>query len=89
MDEPAVRPASERAVAADAGVFRIGGIDVSAFDVVVERLRATYPDIPVARIETILVREWEAFTAGRPLVVPVAVEEGVREVLDAASGLGG
>lgn len=63
-------------------VFTIDGVEVAVFDVVVERLRAQYPHVSAARVEAILLREWEAFAAGRPLVVPIAVEDGVREILD-------
>ena len=66
----------------DLTVFAIDGMEVAAFDAVVTRLSAAYPGVPTVRIESILMREWEAFTAGRPLVVPIAVEEGVREILD-------
>lgn len=83
MDDNAVAAASA-AGAPGPVVFAIDGVEVAAFDAVVERLRADYPNVARTRIETILLREWEAFTAGRPLVVPVAVEDGVREILDQA-----
>lgn len=81
MDENAVdaRPA---ATPSDAVVMAIDSIDVIPFSSVVTRLAAEYPRVPTARIEGILLREWEAFSAGRPLVVPLAVEAGVREILD-------
>lgn len=66
----------------DGAVMHIEGVEVTVFAAVVERLCADYPGVAATRIETILLREWEAFTAGRPLVVPVAVEAGVREILD-------
>jgi hypothetical protein len=81
MDDNAVG-APPTTPASEAVVFAIEGVEVTAFSAVVERLRIDYPDVAVTRIESILVREWEAFTAGRPLVVPVAVEGGVREILD-------
>ncbi len=46
------------------------------------RLRAAYPLEDPVHVEAIVLREWEAFSAGRPLVVPTAVEEGAREILD-------
>ncbi len=67
---------------ADVDVFVVEGTEVAVFSDVVARLRDAYPDVPVTRLESILLREWEAYAAGRPLVVPVAVEDGVREILD-------
>jgi len=64
------------------GSVTIEGVEVVPFSAVVARLRSDYPGVAVTRIESILLREWEAFTAGRPMVVPAAVEEGVREILD-------
>ncbi|WP_125130854.1 hypothetical protein [Microbacterium sp. 10M-3C3] len=61
----------------------IDDVEVVTFSAVVARLVAAYPSLSAARIEGVLLREWEAFSAGRPIVVPVAVEAGVREVLDA------
>ncbi|MFJ6651372.1 three-helix bundle dimerization domain-containing protein [Microbacterium sp. NPDC091313] len=81
MDENAVdaRPA---ATAPESAVIAIDSVEVAAFSAVVARLTADYPAVSSTRIEGILLREWEAFSAGRPLVVPVAVEAGVREILD-------
>jgi hypothetical protein len=62
----------------------VEGVDVVAFSSIVARLRGDYPGVSTLRIEAVVIREWEAFTAGRPLVVPVAVEAGVREILDQA-----
>ena len=59
----------------------IDDIEVVPFSEVITRLCDDYPDVSMSRIESILMREWEAFTAGRPLVVPVALEGGVREML--------
>ncbi|MFG6444284.1 three-helix bundle dimerization domain-containing protein [Microbacterium sp. P06] len=59
----------------------IEGVEVVPFSEIVARLCADYPGVPAAKIESILMREWEAFAAGRPLVVPAALEEGVREML--------
>ncbi len=59
----------------------VDGVPVASFRRVLERLRADYPDEDPARVEAIVLREWEAFSAGRPLVVPTAVEEGAREIL--------
>ncbi|MGP3535958.1 three-helix bundle dimerization domain-containing protein [Microbacterium sp. RD1] len=75
---------SPATASSDASITVIEGIEVAAFTTVVERLRAEYPALPTTRIEAVLMREWEAYTAGRPLVVPVAVEAGVRELLDQA-----
>jgi hypothetical protein len=60
----------------------IDGVPVVSFAAVVARLSAAYPSVTTTRIESILLREWDAFTAGRPLVVPAAVESGVREILE-------
>lgn len=81
MDDAAGDAAAPDASQASEFVL-IEGVEVAPFTTVVDRLRSVYPHVPPARIESILLREWEAFTAGRPLVVPIAVEEGVREILD-------
>jgi hypothetical protein len=60
----------------------VDGIEVASFHGVVARLCADYPDRDVSHVEAVVLREWEAFTAGRPLVVPTAVEIGAREILD-------
>ncbi|MFJ4159132.1 hypothetical protein [Microbacterium testaceum] len=62
-------------------VHQVDGIDVASFRAVITRLRADYPLEDPSRIEAVVLREWEAFSAGRPLVVPIAVEEGAREIL--------
>lgn len=62
-------------------VHQVDGIEVASFRAVIARLRTDYPLEDPSRIEAVVLREWEAFSAGRPLVVPIAVEEGAREVL--------
>ena len=62
-------------------VREVDGVRVAPFRDVIDRLRADYPDEDPGRIEAIVLREWEAFSAGRPLVVPTAVEDGAREIL--------
>lgn len=74
--------AATPASSVDDGHVVIEGVEVVPFATVVSRLCVDYPSVSVTRIETILMREWEAFTAGRPLVVPAALEGGVREMLD-------
>lgn len=81
MDDKAVG-AGQSAIPPEGAVLQIEGVAVTSFTEVVQRLRTDYPAVTAARIETILLREWDAFTAGRPLVVPTAVEAGVREILD-------
>jgi hypothetical protein len=81
MDDRAVSGARAAGVP-DPSVLSVDGVEVDAFSAVVERLRADYPGQSATRIEGILLREWDAFAAGRPLVVPIAVEAGVREILD-------
>lgn len=81
MDDDAAQAPSAADVP-ETAVFVIEGVEVVAFTTAVARLHADYPAVSVTRIETIVLREWEAFAAGRPLVVPVAVDEGVREILD-------
>lgn len=76
MDAPSASAPTEESV------ISIDGVEVVAFSRVIARLRIEYPHVPAVRLETIVLREWEAFAAGRPLVLPLAVEEGVREVLD-------
>ena len=68
-----------------AGIDRVqtvDGVPVASLLSVVPRLRLDYPGEDPGHIETVVLREWEAFSAGRPLVVPTAVEEGAREILD-------
>ncbi len=62
-------------------VREVDGVLVAPFREVLGRLRADYPNEDPGRIEAIVLREWEAFSAGRPLVVPTAVEDGAREIL--------
>lgn len=62
-------------------VREVDGVLVAPFRDVIARLRADYPDEDPGRIEAIVLREWEAFSAGRPLVIPTAVEDGAREIL--------
>lgn len=81
MDDKAV-DAVPAANPPEGAVLEIEGVEVASFTAVVGRLCVDYPDVASTRIETILLREWDAFTAGRPLVVPTAVEAGVREILD-------
>lgn len=71
---PSVRPGEAIAV--------VDGVPVASFRDVVARLRVEYPGVDPAHIEGVVLREWDAFSAGRPLVVPAAVEEGAREILD-------
>ncbi|MDU0344838.1 hypothetical protein RWH44_03880 [Microbacterium sp. KSW2-29] len=80
MNEKAV-DVGETPRASDA-VQMVDGVHVASFRGVLSRLHADYPGEDPARIEAIVLREWEAFSAGRPLVVPAAVEEGAREILD-------
>lgn len=80
MDENTIE-ARPRATAVDA-VQAVDGIPVASLRSVVSRLCLDYPGEDPVRIETVVLREWEAFSAGRPLVIPTAVEEGAREVLD-------
>ncbi|MCJ1706273.1 hypothetical protein [Microbacterium sp. VKM Ac-2923] len=60
----------------------VDGVPVASFREVVARLRVDYPREDPSHVEGIVLREWEAFSAGRPLVVPTAVEGGAREILD-------
>ena len=66
---------------ADGALLQVDGVDVVSFSAAASRLAAEYPAVSSARIEALLVREWEAFCAGRPLVIPTAVEDGAREML--------
>ena len=66
---------------ADGDALHVDGVLVVSFQAAAARLAAEYPHVGTARIEALLVREWEAFCAGRPLVNPVDVEAGAREML--------
>ncbi|MFS0713086.1 hypothetical protein ABC195_04325 [Microbacterium sp. 2P01SA-2] len=61
--------------------FAIEGQVVTSFSGVVSRLAAAYPSLAVVDVERVVLREWDAFSAGRPVVVPVGVEEGAAEML--------
>lgn len=63
-------------------VQTVDGVAVASLQSVVSRLRLDYPGEDPVHIETVVLREWEAFSAGRPLVIPTAVEDGAREILD-------
>lgn len=80
MDDSIVRDTSSTRAVDTTHV--IDGIEVASFQDVVSRLCAAYPLEDPVHVEAIVLREWEAFSAGRPLVVPTAVEEGAREILD-------
>lgn len=87
MDDPVSDAAVVAPAAAGAhaeNLREVDGIEVASFRAVVARLRADYPLEDPTHVEAIVLREWEAFSAGRPLVVPTAVEEGAREILDQA-----
>ncbi|MFJ4037283.1 hypothetical protein ACIPVB_04315 [Microbacterium sp. NPDC090007] len=77
-DTIAHQPSSDRAPGV---VDVVDGVEVALFEDVVLRLCAAYPREDPVHVEAIVLREWEAFSAGRPLVVPTAVEEGAREIL--------
>ncbi|WP_424448580.1 hypothetical protein [Microbacterium arborescens] len=61
--------------------FAIEGQVVTSFSGVVSRLAAANPSIAVTEVERVVLREWDAFSAGRPVVVPIGVEEGAAEML--------
>jgi hypothetical protein len=83
MDDRTV-DAARVAPAVDPEAISVDGTPAVSFTAVVSRLSASYPNLSVTHIETVVLREWEAFSAGRPLVVPAGVESGVREMLDRA-----
>ncbi|MDD7927988.1 hypothetical protein [Microbacterium thalli] len=70
-----VTPSEER--------ITLEGQVVTSFSGAVARLAAAHPALAVTDVERVVLREWEAFSAGRPLVVPVGVEEGAAEMLGA------
>ncbi|MEV7694160.1 hypothetical protein AB0N73_12630 [Microbacterium sp. NPDC089189] len=59
----------------------IDGWELTSYAGVVSRLQARYPAMRTSEIEAIVVREHDAFTGGRPIVVPVDVERGAEEIL--------
>ena len=73
MCSPPVTPTEDR--------FSIEGQVVTSFSGVVARLSAALPALAVVDIERVVLREWEAFSASRPIVVPVGVEAGAAEML--------
>lgn len=66
---------------ADGAALSVDGVSAVTFAAAAARLGAEFPHVGSARIEALLIREWEAFSAGRPLVIPAAVEDGAREML--------
>lgn len=62
----------------------IDGWAVVSYAQVVQRLHDRYPGRTRPEIEAIVDREADAFTGGRPLVVPLGVEDGAAEVLGRA-----
>lgn len=81
MDDNVV-DAPSAAASTEAAVISIDGVEAVALSSVIARLQLEYPHVAAVRLEAIVLREWEAFSAGRPLIVPLAVEDGVREILD-------
>ena len=63
----------------------IDGIALVGFADLVARVAAAYPAVERGLVESIALREYEAFTGGIPLAVPAALEEGLHEVLGATS----
>ncbi|OZD31168.1 hypothetical protein CH252_39475 [Rhodococcus sp. 06-1477-1B] len=82
MDEYAVDAVSAAERVHAEIVHEVDGIEVTSFRAVVARLGADYPLHNLVHVEAVVLREWEAFSAGRPLVVPTAVEGGAREILN-------
>ena len=70
---PSVPPADDR--------VDVDGVESTSFVGAVARLAAAHPTVTVAEIERVVLREWEAFSAGRPLVIPLGVEDGADEML--------
>ncbi|MCT2085223.1 hypothetical protein M3D75_03745 [Microbacterium enclense] len=83
MDENVIE--ARLGVTAPDTVQTVDGVSVASLHSVVSRLRLDYPGHDPIHIETVVLREWEAFSAGRPLVIPTAVEDGAREILDQRS----
>ncbi|SDQ47447.1 hypothetical protein [Microbacterium sp. cf332] len=69
-----VTPSEER--------FAIEGQVVTSFSGVVARLAAAHPSLAVVDVERVVLREWDAFSGSRPIVVPIGVEEGATEMLE-------
>ena len=67
--------------------FTVDGQSVTTFAGVVSRLAAVHPETTVTEIERVVLREWEAFSASRPIIVPVGVEEGAAEMLGNGAGI--
>ncbi|MEH3088326.1 MAG: hypothetical protein PGN24_01605 [Microbacterium arborescens] len=73
MCSPSVTPDDDR--------FSVEGQVVTSFSGVVARLSAAHPSLAVVEIERVVLREWDAFSGSRPIVVPIGVEEGAGEML--------
>ena len=56
--------------------------EVVTFEAALLRLADDYPSAPTGVVRSILLSEWETFTGGVPLVVPVGVLEGAAEMLE-------
>ncbi|KJL34853.1 hypothetical protein RR49_02959 [Microbacterium ginsengisoli] len=71
--------------------FVVDGYELTSYAGSVDRLLDRHPARSRTEIEAVLAREHDAFTGGRPVAIPVAVENGADEVLslredDAADG---
>lgn len=65
---------------ASTGDALVGFVD---YESMIARLASRYPRLSRDHIERVARAEYEAVTGGQIFVVPMVVEEGVRETLDA------
>lgn len=65
--------------------FTVGDTEYILYADLIERLCVAYPEVPRWRLEQIANAENDAITGGLLQVVPVAVEDGVIEMLTATA----
>jgi hypothetical protein len=61
--------------------MNVNGIAATSYLALIARLAERFPGRSMSEIEAVVQRENDAFTGGRPLVVPVGVETGAIELL--------
>lgn len=60
----------------------LDGAEVVTFEAALLHLAGAFPSAPTGVVRSILQSEWETFTGGVPIVVPVGVLDGAAEMLE-------
>ncbi len=67
-------------------VATVADNEVVALDAVIAKLAAEHPDLPISRIEAMILDEHDAQTGGAPVAVPCEVVDGVEELIRQNTG---